>query len=92
METVTNSKNEPGLTPSRFRGVVTRFFPKGFGFISVDSGHGYSATERDLFFHVSTLADWDAPSVGDVVTFGLGRDRQDRVIAIEMRRVSESSR
>jgi cold shock CspA family protein len=57
---------------------------RGFGFISEDGG-GKNGGNRDVFFHVRTLADVFNPEPGMRVEYESGVDRSGRPQAVNVR-------
>ena len=64
------------------RGVIAKWFPRGFGFIKSDE-----ASSPDIFLHISDLAELDGeePAVGDRVEFEVALGKDDRSKAVNVR-------
>jgi cold shock CspA family protein len=62
---------------------------RGFGFISEDGG-GVNGGNRDVFFHVRTLAEVFDPAPGQRVAFDSGEDRSGRPQAVNVRLANDA--
>lgn len=70
--------------PVRLQGKVSHLVSgRWFGFLRMP---GY---DGDLFFHFTSLPDNYQPRRGDAVSFELGRDRSDRVTAVNIQVVGQ---